>query len=66
VAGGFEQAATLPLLAACALYLRYRRTDGRLTPTLWSDAWTWFAFWSISIVAAFALVQWGLKTASEV
>jgi len=66
VAGGFVQAATLPLLAACALYLRYRRTDGRLTPTLWSDAWTWFAFWSISIVATYALVQWGLKTASEV
>jgi manganese transport protein len=66
VMGGFVQAATLPLLAACAIYLRYRRTDARLMPSLWSDAWTWFAFWSISIVATYALAQWGLKTAEEI
>ncbi len=66
VAGGFVQAATLPLLAGCALYLRYHRTDARLAPTRWTDACTWFAFFSISIVAAYALAQWGLKTAAEV
>ncbi len=62
VVGGFVQAATLPLLAGCALFLRYRRTDHRLKPSLWSDAWLWFAFCTISIVATYAIVQWALKT----
>ena len=38
VIGGFFQAATLPIIAGAALYLRYFRTDPRLFPSRWSDA----------------------------
>lgn len=62
VLGGFVQATTLPIIAGATLYLRYRRTDRRLEPTLWADAWVWFAFWSITIVALVALTQWALAT----
>jgi manganese transport protein len=55
--GGYIQAVTLPIIAAAALYLRYRRVDQRLAPSRWSDACTWFAFISISAFAAFATIN---------
>ncbi|MBX7166060.1 MAG: Nramp family divalent metal transporter [Pirellulales bacterium] len=55
IIGGFVQAATLPIIAGAALYLRYRRTDPRLAPSRWSDFWLWFAFVTITIVAVFAI-----------
>jgi len=62
VLGGFVQAATLPIIAGATLYLRYRRTDPRLRPSLFSDACVWFAFVSITVVAVYALTQWALST----
>jgi manganese transport protein len=56
--GGFFQAATLPVIAAATLYLRYRRTDRRLAPSRWSDACLWFAFIAITAVALYAVPTW--------
>jgi manganese transport protein len=56
--GGFFQAATLPVIAASALYLRYRRTDPRLAPSRWADVCLWLAFISISAVAIYAIRHW--------
>jgi manganese transport protein len=58
--GGFFQAATIPVLAAAAVYMRYRRTDRRLSPSVLSDACLWFALVSISVVSAYALWDWAL------
>jgi len=52
VFGGFFQAATLPVISAAALYLRYRRTDARIAPSAISDAFLWIALLTISLVAA--------------
>jgi manganese transport protein len=56
--GGFMQAATLPIITAATLYLRYRRTDARLWPSRWVDACVWIALVSISAVAAYAIWDW--------
>ena len=56
--GGFFQAATLPILAGAALFLRYRRTDPRLAPSWWSDLCLWLAFLSITAVALYAIPNW--------
>jgi manganese transport protein len=61
--GGFFQAATLPIIAAATIYLRYRRTDPRLAPSRWSDAWLWFAFLTITAVALYAVPHWLLHDA---
>jgi hypothetical protein len=61
--GGFFQAATLPIIAASALYLRYRRTDSRLAPSRWADACLWIAFASITAVAIYAVGHWLLHDA---
>jgi Mn2+/Fe2+ NRAMP family transporter len=58
IIGGFFQAATLPIIAGAALYLRYFRTDPRLTPSRLSDALLWFAFLSITGFALYAIPQW--------
>jgi hypothetical protein len=58
--GGFFQAATLPILAGSAVFLRYRRTDPRLAPSRWSDACLWLAFFSITAVAMYAIPHWAL------
>jgi Mn2+/Fe2+ NRAMP family transporter len=58
VFGGFFQAATLPVIAAATLYLRYRRLDQRLAPTRWADICLWFAFVTISAVAVYAVWDW--------
>jgi len=59
VFGGFFQAATLPVISAATVYLRYRRTDPRLAPSRLSDCLLWLAFISISVVAAYAIWDWG-------
>lgn len=53
--GGFIQAATLPLISFSTLYLRYKKTDRRITPGLFSDILLWIAVLSISTVACFAV-----------
>ncbi len=58
VFGGFFQAATLPVISAATIYLRYRRTDARLAPSRLSDLFLWFAFLSISLVAGWAIWDW--------
>ncbi|MCC7420686.1 MAG: Nramp family divalent metal transporter [Planctomycetaceae bacterium] len=62
VFGGFFQAATLPVISAAAIYLRYRRTDSRLIPSKLSDALLWFAFITISAVASYAIYDWTIKS----
>jgi Mn2+/Fe2+ NRAMP family transporter len=58
VFGGFFQAATLPVISAATVYLRYRRTDSRIAPSRWSDLLLWVAFISISLVASRAVWDW--------
>jgi hypothetical protein len=55
------QAATLPLISAAAVYLRYRRTDPRLIPSRVSDVCLWLAFASITAVAAYAIPAWAIS-----
>jgi Mn2+/Fe2+ NRAMP family transporter len=49
--GGFAQAITLPVISAATIYLRYRRTDGRLAPSWLSDLFLWTALIGITLVA---------------
>lgn len=60
IIGGFFQAATLPIIAGAAIYLRYFRLDPRLAPSRWSDALLWVAFLSITAVSLYAIPQWGM------
>lgn len=53
--GGFIQAATLPLISFSTLYIRYKKTDKRIAPGLFSDLLLWIAVISISTVALFAV-----------
>ena len=53
--GGFGQAFTLPMLATAAIYLRYRRTDRRLTAGLLWDAFLW-----LSLLGFYATALYGL------
>ncbi len=59
--GGIAQAATLPIISGAALYLRLRRTDRRLRPSLAFDLCLWAAVISITIVALYALYSETLK-----
>jgi Mn2+/Fe2+ NRAMP family transporter len=54
VFGGFFQGITLPVIAAISVFLRYRRTDPQLRPSILSDVLLWVAFLSISVVAIYA------------
>lgn len=58
VFGGFFQAATLPVISAATVYLRYRRTDSRLAPSRTSDVLLWLALLTISLVAGYAVWDW--------
>jgi Mn2+/Fe2+ NRAMP family transporter len=58
VFGGFFQAATLPVISAATVYLRYRRTDSRIAPSLISDMLLWIALVTISLVAVRAIWDW--------
>jgi hypothetical protein len=53
--GGIAQAATLPMIAICAAWFRYRRVDPRVQPWKTTDVLIWIAVVSISIVAAFTV-----------
>jgi manganese transport protein len=61
IIGGFVQAATLPIIAGAALYLRYRRLDRRLAPSRAFDACLWIAFLVISAVAIYAIRDWAVS-----
>ncbi|MGH7136545.1 MAG: Nramp family divalent metal transporter [Pirellulales bacterium] len=54
--GGFAQAVTLPVISGAALYLRYRRTDRRLAPSLFTDVCVWIAFLLIAAAAICSLI----------
>jgi Mn2+/Fe2+ NRAMP family transporter len=54
VFGGFFQGITLPVIAAASVFLRYRRTDSRLAPSLISDLSLWTAFISIAVFCGYA------------
>lgn len=58
IVGGFVQAATLPIISAAAVFLRFRRLDARLAPSRWSDLFLWLAFLLISAVALYAIPNW--------
>lgn len=51
--GGFVQGLTLPMIAAAALYLRYRRTDPRITRTPLWDVFLWISFACLCVASAF-------------
>lgn len=53
--GGFAQALTLPMLAGSAVYLRYRRTDPRLRPTIRWDIFLWLSLLGLCAAAAVGL-----------
>jgi len=55
ILGGFVQAATLPIIAGAAIFLRYRRLDQRLAPSRFSDFFLWLAFLLITAVACYAI-----------
>ena len=55
IIGGFAQALTLPMIAAAAVYMRYRRSDRRLTPGLLWDAFLW-----LSLLGFFATAIYGV------
>jgi Mn2+/Fe2+ NRAMP family transporter len=61
IIGGFVQAATLPIIAGAALYLRYRRLDRRLAPSRAFDVCLWIAFFVISAVAIYAVRDWAVS-----
>ena len=52
--GGFFQGITLPVIAAIAVYFRYKRCDPRLAPSRLSDLFLWAALVSITLVAIYA------------
>lgn len=57
IVGGFAQALTLPMIAAAAVYIHYRRADGRLTSRgLWSVG-LWVSL--LAFVAAASYGVWG-------
>jgi Mn2+/Fe2+ NRAMP family transporter len=53
--GGLAQGVTLPVISGAAIYLRYRRTDPRIAPSLASDICLCVAFTLISAVAVKAI-----------
>jgi manganese transport protein len=52
--GGFFQGISLPVIAAIAVYFRYRKIDQRLAPSRIADLWLWLALISITTVAVYA------------
>lgn len=57
IIGGFIQAVTLPMIGAAALFLRYRRTDRRITPGVVWDVFLW-----ISVVVLLVAAVYGVFT----
>lgn len=56
IVGGMVQALTLPLIGAAAVFLRYRRTDRRLSPGLVWDGFLWLS--ALGLVVAGACTLW--------
>jgi manganese transport protein len=54
VFGGLFQGITLPVIAAVAVYLRYRKTSSQLRPSVYSDVLLWIALITIVIFAGYA------------
>lgn len=55
--GGIAQGLMLPLIAGATLYLKRRDADRRVAPSLLSDILTWVAFFAISGVAFYSIVD---------
>lgn len=55
--GGIAQALMLPIISGGILYLRGRDTDRRVGPSFLSDIFTWLAFFAISGVALYSVVD---------
>jgi Mn2+/Fe2+ NRAMP family transporter len=55
IIGGFVQALTLPMIAAAAVFFRYRRTDRRLTSGPVWDIFLWLSLLALTVVAAYGL-----------
>jgi Mn2+/Fe2+ NRAMP family transporter len=53
--GGFAQGVTLPIIGGAAVYLRYRRTDRRIAPSLVTDLFLWIAVVLLAVFAGKAL-----------
>ena len=53
--GGFVQALMLPMVGGAALFLRYRRTDRRLTAGLVWDVFLWTSVAALTATAAIGL-----------
>ncbi len=54
IVGGFAQGLMLPLISGVTIFVRYRRTDRRITPSLLLDILLWIAFVMITLVAIYA------------
>lgn len=55
IVGGMMQALTLPLIGAAAVFLRYRRTDRRLSPGLIWDGFLWISALGLVVAGAYTL-----------
>jgi len=53
--GGIAQALTLPMIASAAVYMRYKRTDRRITPGLIWDAFLWLSMIGLTGAALYGL-----------
>lgn len=55
IIGGFIQAVTLPFIGAAAVFLRYRRTDRRITPGIVWDVFLWLSVAVLLIAALYGV-----------
>lgn len=53
--GGVMQGISLPFIAGAAVFLRYRRTDRRITPGLLWDAFLWLSLLGLSAAAVYSV-----------
>lgn len=57
IVGGIAQALTLPMIAAAAVWLRFRRTDARLAPGRLWDLFLWLSFLGLCGAALVTLLD---------
>jgi Mn2+/Fe2+ NRAMP family transporter len=55
--GGIAQGLMLPLIAGATLYLKQRDADRRVGPAFLSDVLTWLAFFAISLVWIYSVID---------
>jgi hypothetical protein len=53
--GGFMQAMTLPMIAASAVYLRYRRTNPAIAPGRVWDGFLWLSMTGLFVAAVYGM-----------